>query len=295
MPRVLVIVNKDFEFQPLLSLLASRKVRPKTVPAPTSIELVDPPRSATPKPRVTLTANGLTVELWCVSDILDDPRSSSTLAKQSRLPLVIAGEAPALVIAVGTASNPREESLNGCVAMGTQAFAVDPWTHRPGATPPPDRATDARVEQLVTSALPPAWFRDISDDIRFAAEGRFLMSPIDPDPTPRIVAVHGQVALNTWNVTNYNDYAWADGIVLGRFTAAGTGFPIGSVETTHALIRLATPDAVPFLWVSGLSNRMGAFDLEVAPRSYSQDFVAAHNAGVTVLHLVGEVLRRGAV
>ena len=46
MARVLVIANKDFEVQPLLGLLASRKVRPKALPAPTSIELMDPQRSS---------------------------------------------------------------------------------------------------------------------------------------------------------------------------------------------------------------------------------------------------------
>jgi len=247
-----------------------------------------------PRPRVVLAANGITTEVWCVSDLLDDPRSSSTLEKQTRIPRIVVGEQPSLVMALGTGSNPREESLNGCVALGTQVFAVDPWTHRTGLTPSP-RATDLRIETLVPSALPAGWIRELGEDVRYAAEGRFLSSPIDPDPTPRIVAVQDQVALNTWNITNYDDYAWADGVVTRRFSAAGTGFPIGSVETTHALIRLALPDTVPFLWVTGISNRMGAFDLEVGPRAYAQDFVAAHNAGVTALNLLAALVLRGRV
>ncbi|MCZ7681642.1 MAG: hypothetical protein M5U28_23750 [Sandaracinaceae bacterium] len=154
-----MIANKDFEVQPLLALLASRKARPTALPMPASVELMDPPRTDAPRPRVVLTANGIDAELWCVSDVLDDPRSSSTLQKQERLPRIIAGEQPALVIALGTGSNPREESLNGCVALGTQVFAVDPWEYRPGSTPPAGRATDPRIETLVPSVLPSGWVR----------------------------------------------------------------------------------------------------------------------------------------
>ena len=37
-----------------------------------------------------------------------------------------------------------------------------------------------------------------------------------------------------------------------------------------------------FLFVSGMANRVGYFNMEVAPRSYAQSFVAGHNAAVAL-------------
>ena len=37
-----------------------------------------------------------------------------------------------------------------------------------------------------------------------------------------------------------------------------------------------------FLFVSGIANRMGYFNMEAAPRSYAQSFVASHNAAVAL-------------
>jgi hypothetical protein len=56
---------------------------------------------------------------------------------------------------------------------------------------------------------------------------------------------------------------------------------VGSVETTHGLIRLVVPSP-QFLFVSGIANRLGYFNMEAAPRNYALDFVVAHNAGVTL-------------
>ena len=65
---------------------------------------------------------------------------------------------------------------------------------------------------------------------------------------------------------------------------------IGSMETTHGLIRLTWKDT-PFLFVSGLVNRTLLFNVETSPRFYAQNFAAAHNAGITIGYLLLELAR----
>ena len=61
------------------------------------------------------------------------------------------------------------------------------------------------------------------------------------------------------------------------------------METTHGLIRL-TWRRTPFLFVSGITDRVPLFNEEVAPRKYSQNFVAAHNAGVVIAAILPELV-----
>lgn len=64
--------------------------------------------------------------------------------------------------------------------------------------------------------------------------------------------------------------------------------PPSSNETTHGLIRLQS-DA-PFLFISGITDTLGSFNAEVAPRPYSQNFAAAHNAGVVAAWLLPRIV-----
>jgi hypothetical protein len=98
-------------------------------------------------------------EVWCISDLLehfpDEPRfQSSSERKAERLPLVLQGRTPDLVIAVGTAGFPSgSENLNGAVISGTNVFAHegDP------ANPCPRWAWT--FDTVVRSALPSDVFR----------------------------------------------------------------------------------------------------------------------------------------
>lgn len=61
------------------------------------------------------------------------------------------------------------------------------------------------------------------------------------------------------------------------------------METTHSVIRLCVPSP-RFLFVSGITNRLGYFNVEVSPRSYAQNFAASHNAGITVAWLLSKTM-----
>ena len=60
-----------------------------------------------------------------------------------------------------------------------------------------------------------------------------------------------------------------------------------SLETTHGLIRVQA-DA-PFIFISGITDRVGHFDDEVGSRSYAQNTVAAHNAGIVLAWMIPKV------
>ena len=107
-----------------------------------------------------------------------------------------------------------------------------------------------------------------------------------------LVAASNYTAVGVVNITNYDDYAWADEEALRAFRDACKEHrerpPIGSVETTHGVIRLQSE--TPFIFISGITDRIGHFNMEVGPRPYAQNFVAAHNAGVVAAWLIPRIV-----
>lgn len=78
---------------------------------------------------------------------------------------------------------------------------------------------------------------------------------------------------------------WAASIpsaTLKAFGDANTGAPLGSLETTHAVIRATLGSS--FLYISGIVNRFGRFDEDVGGPGFkcAQNFVGAYNAGVAL-------------
>ena len=242
-------------------------------------------------------------------DTIVDASSSSSFEKFTfTLPqikkLAFGGKAPDLVLAFGTAGIPSPESMNGCVTIGTRIYVDDPWLD----AKPEERAEqvdrfgpllgdeikDARDTRIGSPQLRDTLFSvDMAYDIRHAAEARFLRAPVEPAALPRILAGHGFASLGTINVCDYDDYVWADEETLRLFETQVRQREIGSMETTHGLIRLTWPKTA-FVFVSGLTDRVPMFNAEVAPRKYAQNFAAAHNAGVTAAFLVAEFTRLNA-
>jgi hypothetical protein len=106
---------------------------------------------------------------------------------------------------------------------------------------------------------------------------------------PVFIPAANYIALSDLNITNYDDYVWADPMALKDCMSSNPAYPVGSVETTHGLIRSMT-DA-PFLFVSGITNRLGYLNEEQAPRSIAQNFGAAHNAGIALAWLLPLILQ----
>ncbi len=223
-----------------------------------------------------------TAELWCIKDLMDPEKSSSSSEEKARvMPYVTAtGAAPDLVVAFGTAAIADPRSYNGCAVVGSGVFVHNPYAKAPNPT---SNWTHKDIGKLLDSSRQPinnTVFGALDHD-RPEIETRFLSVPINPARPASLLLSPGYVALSNVNVTSPNEYAWADPEALRAFAAAQPRQTVGSVETTHGVIRLVVPSP-QFLFVSGIPNRLGYFNMETAPRTYAQNFAASHNAGVAL-------------
>lgn len=289
--RIIVVVNKEWEVVPLLSVLLSKKARPKRVPDPKYLNYhpINQPtlKRKAVKPRAQIQIDSVVTEIWCIQEIMDPNVSSSSTAEKWRIfPSIFErGAEPDVVIAFGTAGYPSPTSYNGCVVVGTQAFVYNPYKTQPN---PESDWTHDRLGTLLDSSLQPQFFRKIDYDLRYLVGARFLIPPLNPARNLLIIAADNYTALSVVNITNYDHYAWADHKSLEAVRKAGVQDPIGSLETTHGVIRLYSEK--PFLFVSGIADRIGFFNMEVTPYVYAQNFASAHNAGVTLVWLIPQLV-----
>lgn len=328
--RVLVVANKRWEVDPLVSVLLERKARPASARTATldwhpSLASA----SAAPRRRATL-RYGATVDrtrdppaafhpvwieaevhVWCIEDAMRTKAGSYEISSSSSrekatfaLPAIAAATHdskfdPQLVLAFGTAGIDARTPMNGCVTLGSRVFVSDPFRDaRAEVRRPPGRPEETWMLDLDPAAkgtvlesfrLNAKFLGPDRDAMRRTCEGLMLRAPLNPAPAPLVLMGNGFTSVGTVNVTSYDDYVWADPDTIAQFRSATPLSEIGSIETTHGLIRLAFRDT-PFLFVSGITDGLGMFDHEVGPRSYAQNFVAAHNAGVVVAHLVPELM-----
>jgi hypothetical protein len=297
--RVMLVVNKWWEADPLSWVLFHDKARPRqfadftVVNYPTQRPPREqggvPPGDPPSVPRFTFQCADARVEVWCVEELMNPAESSSSTAEKARvLPGAFAsGEPPSLVVAIGTAGSREGLMANGCVVVGRRVFIHDPFATAP------DRAgkwTPPHADAVVDSELPGSVFRKLSPESRHSAEARLIAPPVAPAHPLLILAGNGFISLGIVNVTNYDDYVWADRAAIEAFEEkASIEGQIGSIETTHGLIR-SMSDA-PFLYVSGISDTEGLFDAQVTPRVYAQNTVAAHNAAVATAWLLPDLVR----
>ncbi len=252
-----------------------------------------PAENTNPLPRAIFPYQQFHAEVWCISDLLEHLKSkyqSSSEQKAKYLPRIFNyGDAPDLVIAVGTAEFPDAVTTNnGNVTIGTKVFMVNghpnPWDNRPN---PDSQWKDGPFEKLIDSTLDPELFKKMVKFDVSAACNRFLTVPLAQAQSTWVIADYINVALGAVNVTDYSEYGLIDPITAKTFWSKVNGAKAASVETTHGLIRVQSES--PFLFVSGIVNRFGCFDQEVNPRSHSQNTAAAHNSGVIVSWLLGRL------
>jgi hypothetical protein len=297
--RIVIVVNKWWEADPFCGALVNDRARPPTL---TNIRASNYPATRLPRPpagaprpadppvvpRLACQLADATVEVWCLEELMNPAENSSSSAEKARVlgPALASGPAPDLVVAIGTAGSPSHVRSNGSVVIGSQTFVHDPKAgvaDRTGLWTPP------QPDQVVVSPFPARKLVQADEQARYAAEARFLKPPIDPAATPLIVAGTGLISVSVVNITNYDDYVWADREAIDTFRAHSTSGQVGSVETTHGVIRAASN--APFLFVSGLTDTEGLFDYQVTARVYAQNFVAAHNAAIALLWLLPSLAR----
>ena len=289
--RILVIANKSWEVDPLIAVLRSEQGKPEHFP-----EAISPPSVAIPlhdgssksvSARLAFRSDAATCEVWCVKDLMDPKKSSSSSEEKARVLQYITkvGAAPSTVVAFGTATLADQHSYNGSVTLGAKVFVHNPHAASPNRD---SNWTHADVGKLLgepDSFLTKSVFPSLDRNQRGGIESRFLAPPLNSARPPILLPSASSVALSNVNITNYDDYTWADPEALNAFARAAPKHTIGSIETTHGVIKIAVP-APRFMFVSGIANRLGYFNMEVAPRSYAQNFVASHNAGIALAWLM---------
>ncbi|NIG53912.1 hypothetical protein [Chitinophaga sp. Cy-1792] len=292
--RVLLIGNKSWEVEPILNALLNVKMRPAELPNPSRINYPWTFQPGTAQPRAVWdTFQNVTIELWCIQDIMDAKwNPSSSQGKHESLPKILKyrTEQPDLVVALGTAAlGLNNTNNNGCVTMGSNIFIHN--FHPKGENPQSVWDDPQDFEKVLSSAISPDFFK-LLDDTTAKAIGAHLLKPFNnPADNIQVMADKNYIGVSVVNITNYADYATSDTEGLNKLAATGNKLPVGSVETTHGVIRLVCN--APFVFMSGITDREGYFDADVNGKDVNgnvkteaQNFTAAFNIGVCLAHMI---------
>lgn len=297
MKRVVLIANKNWEVEPILSALLNYRMRPNELPNPDVLNYPWKLPAGSAQPRAMWNSfQGCAIELWCVQDIMDAAwNPSSSEGKNACLPRIFnyKVEKADLVLALGTAGYGSEtENNNGCVVVGSNIFIHN--FHPNGGNPNSKWDDPVNFEKLLGSTIPATFF-DLFDANLTSSVGQRLLRPfLNPPPNIQVLNSGDFLGLSTVNITDYRDYATADQIGLAAIAAAGINSKVGSVETTHGVIRLQS-DA-PFVFMSGITDRAGHFDDDVNgvdsngnKKTEAQNFTASFNIGVCLAWLMPKI------
>jgi len=297
--RAMVVVNKWWECDPVMNALLHEKAWAKgTFQRPLLSNLRYPHFRPQPKPsqptdaaaRAIYELTNTQIEIWCISDLLEHlseeaSDQSSTERKAEQLPRIFAGNEPSLVIGVGTAGFPSEHSINGCVIIGTGIFIHNPYSDGSNTN---SNWRGGPFDQVIHSNLGPDLFARLTSataDIYPRLAVAYNMPASKDELGAR--ADHSYVALGEVNITDYKDYKWTDKQTVKAYRDCGHQASPMSLETTHGLIRVQS--SAPFMFVSGITDRVGHFDSEVSRNEYIQNMLAAHNAGVAIAAMIPKI------
>ena len=310
--RVLIIANKNWEATALMNVLLETKACPEKFPWPVRLNHPLLPQSDwnNPQPRAVFHFQGASqgisqefrVEIWCIQDAMDPSASPSSTKEKMRVLLKLfgghgdKGTAADLVVAFGTAGFPGELSYNGCVVVGASVFIHDPFGEGEKGNDiywHSEKTNRVLLPTPLSASLFDPRHNLFDEPIRSQVEARLIVPPMNPASQQRLIAASSYTAVGVVNITNYDDYIWADEKALRAFettfeVAEGKA-QIGSLETTHGIIRLQSE--APFIFVSGITDRIGHFNVDMGTRPYAQSFTCAHNAGVATAWLIPELVK----
>lgn len=297
MKRILLIANKNWEVEPILNALLNYKIRPAELSNPTHLNYPWIYLQGSPQPRAIWNSfAGITIELWCIQDIMDAIwHPSSSEGKRDCLPKILNYriESPDLIIALGTAGFGSEtDNNNGCVVFGSNIFIHN--FHPNGENPNSHWDDPNNFEKLLTSSISDSFFKLLDSATINSIEQRLLKTFLNPSPVVQVLAEKEFLGLSTVNITDYKDYKTADQVGMKVISDTGITLKIGSVETTHGVIRLQS--SAPFVFISGITDRAGHFDEDVNgsdskgnKKTEAQNFTASYNIGVCVAWLIPKI------
>ena len=285
MARILVVVNKFWECDAVMAALLNETVRAAGCGWPNEVHQPRLRGVGWPViPRAVYQLKKCSVEVWCVSDFLehsDSTLQSSTEEKAKQLVNLFNRGPMDLLIAVGTAGFPSADiNNNGCVVVGTHVFIHD---GHPADNPNKLSAWRSNLfDQVIDSTLSEKRFADLTNFDATVLTKSLVKPPVSPTSSPSPILIdYAFVSLGTVNVTDYHDYKRTDPEALAKFDTVANGLRAGSSETTHGLLRVMGTSN--FVFVSGITDRIGVFDDEV---TVGQNFAASYNAGIVVSGLI---------
>jgi hypothetical protein len=296
--RVVVIVNKKWEYHAVICVLINDSARPSVSNFPEPVYNL---KKRLSDPRAVIEFTNSVCEIWCISDLLEKYSKefqSSSQRKMEELNSVyqFSSKIPDLVIAVGTAASfPSNLSLNGSVIVGTKTFLTQCHPNNENKFSNWEKGP---FNQLIHSPLNENDFNIITsiETTPHSATKNFLVPPNNPDKMGgRLLANYENVALSMVNVTDYSEYDEMDRKTITAFKKKYKSSLYHSLETTHGLIRISAGVSTPFIFISGIVDRAGHYNQDVKPKSYSQNTTGSHNAGVVLtwmLPLIDEIMRK---
>ena len=296
--RALIVINKWWECNPIMNVLLNDYAHLNLSFLNPKIISYNGQFKKTGKfPRVIFSLPNIKVELWCISDLLtqypNEPKhQSSSQRKMEEMSSIFeySNQSPDLVLAMGTAASyPQSISLNGSVIVGTKVFMHN--CHPNGSNQHSDWVS-SDFDKVISSPIKKSDFLEIIDIETDppSVMNRFFMPPLNPDPFGgRLIADYDFIALNTINVTDYSEYSIMDTKTIESYQKRYNLEYCKSIETTHGLIRVAAGLNTKFLFISGIANRWGNFNVDVEPRRYAQNTSCAHNAGIVVASMLPKI------
>ena len=299
MKRILLVGNKNWEVEPILNALLNYKIRSKELPDPSTVNYPWKFAAGTAQPRAVWDQfNGVTIELWCIQDILSaNWHPSSSQGKNADLPQVInyRPEKPNLIIACGTAGFGSEtENNNGSIVIGSNMYIYN--FHPNGENPKSQWDDTQHFGKLLTSTIDPSFFALLDFFTVKSIEERLLKPFLNPSDHIQLMASRDFLGLSVVNITEYKDYQFSDKKGIEAINAGGIKLKVGSVETTHGIIRLQS-DA-PFVFLSGITDRAGHFDDDVNGydakgniKTEAQNFTTSFNMGVALGWLIPKIAK----
>lgn len=314
--RIIVVVNKYWECDPVCNVLSSQYIRDNsqcpidlyskikvnylTYPSYGPVVIADASKT---QPRIEFITDNYIIEIWCISDLLcnsGEALQSSSEEKMRLLPYIYAYNNEMvidLVVAVGTASagpsvgmsqGIEADNINGSVVVGTNVFMHNGY----------DKGSKSNYQCECWSQLLTAGSTDLIASIfnqYSSVESLFMTPPVNPSEKGIKVYWHKDyIALGDVNVTDYKKYGLKDKETGEDFFGKYPGNSKGvSLETTHCLIYKAAKDYMgqnpPFVFVSGVVDRYLQFKADVSTREYAQNIVGAHNAGIVVAWILSSL------
>lgn len=284
MLSVAIIVNKNWEAEPLLAGMCSNEFRPSTLAFPQVLSSLQDRKFSSDQPRAVFSIPLLLeVKVWCVQDLMDKSKSSSSFQEKYRVLVpLLEKEKPGLVIATGTAGYPSETSYAGNVVVGAGFFV-----HNGHPGNPLSDLKHPDFEKFLAVNVNPKVFDIFTPAFKTKASALFLKTPVSASVRPAILASQYYCAIGSVNVTDYGEYTWVDKEAIASFRKVENKLPVGSIETTHGVIRLSSGQ--PCLFVSAIADREGHFDLEVTP---GQNYTASFNAGLVLGHFINDLAEK---